>query len=231
MTILELIQQVITHSKGEAVMAWVQFLPAILSAGQAIYGGISEGRKRRQMGNEMNKWNAENEALYNKEYHSDYTQRADVQNIIRQMREESDRNRKIDEGKQVITGGTPQQALASQDRRNKAMSNLFSNLAGQGARHKDNVQGRYLNRKYGLQGMKYDDMSQDAASSGNMMNNGIQGLLGSDWAGILGGGNISNNSYRPNKISTPSTPLLKTTGGPTIPSNFDFSKLPNQNTN
>lgn len=218
--ILELFQP-----KEDAMMAWVQFAPAIISGLSAIYGGISEGRKRREMAKEMDKWNAENEAWYNKEYNSDYMQRADVQNVIRQMREASDRNRKLDESKQVITGGTPQQALASQERRNRMMGNLFSNLSAQGARYKDRIQGRYLSRKHGLQGMQYDEMGNAALSANNLMYNGINGLIGTDWAGILSGYK-PNNNYRPSKIKTPSTPLLPVTGGVNTQGNFDWSKLP-----
>lgn len=179
--------ELLLSTKGDAVMAWVQFLPAAMGVLQTGYGMIQEGRKRAEAKREREKWNRENEAWYNKEYNSDYTKRADVQNVIRQMRDEFKLQGDIDKGLQTVTGGTNEMELAQRDRRNRAMANLFGNLAAQGARHKDNVDREYRNRKYALQGLTHDEMNQEAQSANNLAYNGLKTLGGTDWASIMKG--------------------------------------------
>lgn len=213
--------------KGDAVTAFIQFLPAILSAGSAIYGAVSEGQMRKKMARERQKWNAENEALFNQDYYSDYTQRADAQNIIRQMRDDTQRQQKYDENKAAITGSTPEYTAAVKEARSKAMSNLYRNLGAQGAQFKERAKDRYLRQKQALQGMEYDDMSSSAESSANLMSNGLSGLAGQDWAGILGGGTAKpNNKYSPGKLKQGNIPLLNVNEPANIPTTFDWSKLP-----
>jgi hypothetical protein len=42
--------------------------------------------------------------------------------------------------------------------------------------------------------MEYDNMQQDAQSSNNLLYNGVKGMAGTDWAGILGGGVDNKNA-------------------------------------
>ena len=86
-TVLEILQEIASHHDGDVMMAWIQYLPAILSAGSAIYGGLSNARKQREMREMVNRWNAENESMFNNDYYKDYTQTEEARNIMRQMRQ------------------------------------------------------------------------------------------------------------------------------------------------
>lgn len=163
-------------------------IAAIAAIAQMGYGAIKEGQQRRQMAAERSKWNAENEALFNKDYYADYTKRADAQNLIRQMNDQMKKADKVEQNTAAVTGATPEAVNAGKERRNKAMTNLYSNLGALSSEYKDRTKGRYLARKTALQGMEYDDMAATAASAGNVMANGINGLATTDWAGILKGG-------------------------------------------
>lgn len=160
-------------------------IPAIAGLAQSVIGSVSEGKKRREMAREREDWNRENEAWYKKAYNEDYTRRADVQNTIKQMREEMDRQRKINDGRRVVTGGTHEQNLATQQVRNKAMGNLMGNLAGQGTRYKQGLENAYQSRRYGIQSLNYDTMKEQATSSNNLLYGGLKGLAETDWQGIV----------------------------------------------
>lgn len=162
-------------------------LPSVTSLASTAFGMNSEANARRKMKQQQQQWNAENEALYNKDYYGDYTQRADAQNIIKQMRDENKRQDSIDKQTAVVTGATPEVEIANKDMRNRNMSNLFGSLAAQGQQFKDKAQNRYLARKQALQGMDYDTTAQSAESGNNLLYNGIKGLASTDWAGILSG--------------------------------------------
>jgi len=170
----------------------IQYLPAIASLISTGVGAIKEGQQREKMAKERQSWNAENEALFNKDYYSDYTQRADTQNLIKRMRDEMKSQNKIDENTAAVTGATPEVANAAKDSRNKAMTSVFSNIAAQGSTFKDRAKSQYLNRKTALQGMEYDNMDQNANSSNNLLYNGIKGMGATDWASIVSGGKKTN---------------------------------------
>lgn len=221
MTIIQFIVELVTR-QSDAVAAWVQFIPAALSLITSGVGAVQEGRKRREMASKMKGWNTENEAWYNKNYNQDYTQRADSQNVLRQMREEMDRQNKITANTAAISGSTNDAVLARKNQNNKTMASVFSNMAAQGARYKDNVDREYRYRKQNLQGMEYDELSQGAQSSNQLFQNGISGLAGTDWAGIIGagGGNAKTLAGAVSKIGIPKTSGVTVTGGPIKPEKF-----------
>lgn len=64
--------------------------------------------------------------------------------------------------------------------------------------------------------MEYDELSQGAQSSNQLFQNGISGLAGTDWAGIIGagGGNARTPAGAVSKIGIPKTSGVTVTGGP-----------------
>ena len=52
----------------------------------SLYGGYKAGQERKKMKGELGAMEAENKAIYNTQALGDYTQRADSQNVLRQMR-------------------------------------------------------------------------------------------------------------------------------------------------
>ena len=162
----------------------IQYLPMIANLAQTAFGAVKEGQQRKRMAGEQQKWNAENEALYNKNYYGDYTKRADSQSAIRQMDDQMKKADKVEQNVAAVTGATPEAINASKERRNKAVTSLYSNIGANAMQYKDAAEGRYQARKAQLQGMEYDSMEQTAQSAGNVMNNGIAGLA-TDWASLM----------------------------------------------
>ena len=185
----------------------IQYLPMIANLAQTAFGAVKEGQQRKRMAGERQKWNAENEALYNKNYYGDYTKRADSQNAIRQMDDQMKKADKVEQNVAAVTGATPEAINASKERRNKAVTSLYSNIGANAMQYKDAAEGRYQARKAQLQGMEYDSMEQTAQSAGNVMNNGIAGLA-TDWASLM----TKPTDYKPRRIKAP-----KISGGPVKP--------------
>ncbi len=168
--------------KGDVMMSIAPVvLASLISAGSGLasagIGAVAEGRKRREMQRERQKWQNENTAWYNRVYNEDFTKKADVQHVINQMRQEMKNSNKRDEGKQAIAGATNESVLAQKDSRNKAMGRVFSNLASHNARRKDRIGREYRQRRYGIQGLNYDTMREQAQSSNNLMYGGLNALL------------------------------------------------------
>lgn len=202
----------------------IQYLPMIANLAQTAFGAVKEGQQRKRMAGERQKWNAENEALYNKNYYGDYTKRADAQSAIRQMDDQMKKADKVEQNVAAVTGATPEAINASKERRNKAVTSLYSNIGANAMQYKDAAEGRYQARKAQLQGMEYDSMEQTAQSAGNVMNNGIAGLA-TDWASLMTKPtdyksierNAANDIYfKPRRIKAPKTGV-GISGGPVKP--------------
>jgi hypothetical protein len=212
---IQFILDFLMQSKGDVIMAVfpLALIPAIASIAQTGYGMIKEGENRRRMAGERQKWSAENEALFNKDNYGDYTQRPDAQSVIRQMKDQIKKQDQVEQNVAAVTGATPEVVNAGKERRNKAMTDVYSNIGANAMEYKDRAKGRYLGRKAQLQGLEYDNMNQDAQSANNVMYNGMKSLSTTDWAGIVGGGRLDNMPI--NALTTPTTGIQTT--GPVKP--------------
>ena len=210
---LQIILDFITGCGSGGVMmaiAPLLALPAVASLASTVYGGIQARKARGEMKKTRQKWNAENESMYNQDYYSDFTQRADSQNLIKGMRDEQRDQNKIDQNTAVVTGATPEVQNAAKERRNKAMTSVFGTIGAQGQAWKDRAKDRYVSRKMNLQNMEYDDQNQNAVSANQMIANGITGMGQTDWAGIMGGGGtprVENRWSDLDKLATPKVGL------------------------
>lgn len=160
-------------------------LPAVMGLAETGIGAYKEGKTRKEMAKKQAAWNAENEAWYNNDYYGDYTKRLDVQNVLKQMRDEMDRQSKLDQSRQAVLGTTNEANLAAMDSRNNAISDTMGNIAASGQQFKDNAQNTYRNRKMKLEELDYNTLADQAQSNNDMMYNGISGLGKMDWASIL----------------------------------------------
>ena len=144
----------------------------------SLFGGYKAGKERKKMSNQIKSWESENKAFYNSQALGDYTQRADAQNAIRQMREQLDRQTKRATNTQAITGGTVEQTAVAKDSANRALGNTTSNIAAVGQQFKDRVTDQYMGRKQQLQGMHYQNTAGKANSYENLMQSGLNTAAG-----------------------------------------------------
>lgn len=158
-----------------------------IGLGTSIYGGIKEGQERKRMEAERAAWNQDNKNWYNQEYYKDFTDRLDTQNTMRLMREEADRQAKLAEGRQIVTGGTNDQALAELENRTKATSNMIANLGATDAQRKDKLTDAFRNRQHQINALNYQTMGDRAEGFGTLASNGIKSIGNIDWASIVKG--------------------------------------------
>lgn len=188
-------------------MWWLPLIQTGIGLGQSIYSGIKAGEERRKAEALQQKQMADNEAWYNNEYYTDYTKRADSQNLLKRLKETTDSNNKRAEMTAAITGATPESVQAQRDANNKVVTDTYANLAAMGAQHKDNVQQQYLARKDGYNRNMYNTLLGNAASNEQGMYNGLR-QIGSGLTGALAnygtkpltpkGGTLIQNDYTPN---------------------------------
>ena len=167
----------------------------------SLYGGYKAGQERKKMEEQVKGWEGENKAFYNSQALGDYTQRADAQNSIRQMREQLDRQTKRSANTAAITGGTVEQTAVAKDSANKALSDATSNISAVGQQFKDRVTDQYLGRKQQLQGIQYQNTAGKAGGYEGLMQTGLNTAAGALSSLIPKGAGISTGTATTPEVS------------------------------
>ena len=152
----------------------------------SLFGGNKAAEERRKMERYLSRQETENKAWYNANALSDYTQRADTQNLMKQLRDNLSKQNKAASNMAVVTGATTEQQAVQKELSNNVISDTYSNIGAMGQQWKDHVTDRYLARKNELSNQRMSMMEGAANSYENLMNNGLNALGGS-LGGILGG--------------------------------------------
>ena len=164
-------------------------LGGVVGLGAGIFGAINAGNQRKKMEQYLNQQDAENNAWYNENAYSDYTQRADSQNLIRQLRNTLDRQNQIASDTAVVTGSTPEQQAVQKEQSNKTIADVYGNIGSLGQQYKDMVTNRYMAMKTNLANQRMGMMEGSANSYEDLMNNGF-GAVGDSFKNL---GTYNNN--------------------------------------
>lgn len=179
----------------------------------SIFGGSKAAKQRQKMNRYLNEQDAENKAWYNANALSDYTQRADAQSLMGQLRNTLTKQNKVAANTAVVIGATPEQQAIQKEQSNKVISDTISNLGAMGQQYKDRVTDRYLAQKTNLANQRMNMMEGQAGSYENLMGSGLNMLSGSI-GGLVGG---LKNSRTSASGSSPLTAQLAGSGGLSIP--------------
>jgi hypothetical protein len=143
----------------------------------SVIGAIGAGRERRMMQEYLDKQNQENETWYNQNYYSDYTQRSDVQALMKTLRDNMKRQSQQAQSTAAITGATPEMTTAVQENTNKVISDTYSRIGAMGQAYKDSIVDQYLKQKNQLAGTQMSFYDNRAKSYENLMSNSVSGTL------------------------------------------------------
>jgi len=185
---MELIE--ILFGKEDLLQAVVPLIAIALAAAAAgaIGSGIARNKEKKKL-KEMRGYiasdKAENKAWYNANYMSDYTQRADAQNLFKHLRDNLKRHRNVTAATAAITGATPAAQAAAKEADVRAIGDTYSNVASLGQRWKDNVTNQYYRRKdmldrrmLGIDEADLRGYERSAQSWGNLMSTGLNSAAG-----------------------------------------------------
>jgi hypothetical protein len=145
----------------------------------AIAGGISAGVQRRKINKYYDRLNQENEDWYNLNGKGDYVDNVQSQAMIRNLRNNLNRNNEITANSAVVTGASPELIAAQKAASTKTMGDVYSNISVMGQRWKDNIQDKYLARKSAIDNGKIGILNDKAKSYENLMYNGLSNLTNS----------------------------------------------------
>jgi len=145
----------------------------------SLFGGIQAANQRRKMNKYLNQQDTENQAWYNANTLGDYTQRSEVQNLMRTLRDNLGKQNKIAANTAVVTGATPEAQAVQKEQSNKLIITTMAIVGAMGDQWKERIGDRYMARKNMLANQRMGMMNDSAASYENLMNTGLNTLAGS----------------------------------------------------
>jgi hypothetical protein len=150
----------------------------------SLWGGGRAANERKRMEGYLSQQSADNQAWYNANARRDYTQRADAQNLMRQLREQLGKQNAAQANMSIVTGATPEQQAVQKELSNKVISDTYSNLGAQGQMYKDRITDRYLAMKNNISNQRMGMMEGAAQGYENIMNSGVN-MMGSVGSGLM----------------------------------------------
>ena len=118
---------------------------AATSAGMAAKSAKDARRKEEKNRAEIEEEQRKHEAIFNRRYHQDMTERTEVQGMLRELRERQDAQRNQNEARGAVLGETKEQQIAEQDSMNKSFADSVAQIASDSSMLKDGYLDAYDN--------------------------------------------------------------------------------------
>lgn len=114
-------------------------LGAVTSAASSIAGGIKARKAERAYKREMAGLQKKQADWYNQRMNEDYTQRADVQRLLNNSKQEAERQINSAAARSVVSGGTDESVMAAREAANSGLADATGQVAAQASAYKDAV--------------------------------------------------------------------------------------------
>lgn len=114
-----------------------------LGIGAGIFGGISASKAMKKVKRNLQEQKQSNQAWYDRRYNEDATQRADAQRILTHTIDNIRQRNQAAAGAQAVMGGTEESVAATKAANNEALADAVSQIAVNGERRKDQIEGQY----------------------------------------------------------------------------------------
>lgn len=121
-----------------------------LGIGASIFGGISASKAMKKVKKNLEGQMKENQDRYDRRYNEDATQRADAQRILTMTNDNIRQRNRAAAGTQAVMGGTEESVAAAKAANNQALAEATSQIAVNGERRKDQIEGQYMQTKDAL---------------------------------------------------------------------------------
>ena len=148
----------------------------------SVVGAIGSARKMKQAGQMLNEQETANKTWYDKEYNTDYTQRADAQAILNKTSEMANENRKRARNMAVVAGATDESVALENEASNEMVANTMGNINQAADAYKQSVQGQYRATQQQIDQQQYNNKiaeAQNIANAASGVSKAGAGIVGS----------------------------------------------------
>lgn len=169
---------------------------AAAQIGSSIYGAIKSSQANKRAEKLLQNQRDENQKWYDQKMAEDYTQRTDVQNILRKQRELLQEQYQRARATNVVAGGTDESIALQKAAANEAMGETMATIASQASDYKDSIEEQYRAKDDALN-------QQQIANEQNRANEIAKaaGQVGSAVSGLMTGSSSEANPAKGNSGS------------------------------
>ena len=163
--------------------------------GSSIYGAIKSSQANKKAEQLLQNQRDKNQKWYNQKMAEDYTQRSDVQNVLRKQRELLQEQYKRARATNIVAGGTDESLALQQAAANEAMGNTMADIAANAASYKEGVEEKYRANEAAFDQQEIENEQNRAQAIAT-----AAGQVGSAVSGLVQGGmgNVKGKSASPN---------------------------------
>ena len=122
----------------------------------------------------------ENQKWYDQKMAEDYTQRSDVQNILRKQRDLLNEQYQRARATNIVAGGTDESLALQQQAANEAMGDTIADIAANASNYKDSIENQYRAQDAALNQQQIgveQANAQTIAQAAGQMGSAVGGLV------------------------------------------------------
>lgn len=164
---------------------------AAAQVGSSIYGAIKSSQANKRAEKLLQNQRDENQKWYDQKMSEDYSQRTDVQNVLRKQRELLQDQYKRARATNVVAGGTDESLALQQQAANDAMGDTMADIAANADTYKEGVENQYRTQDAALNQQQIANEQNRAQTIAN-----AAGQVGSAVSGLMAGG-MGNTKVQP----------------------------------
>lgn len=153
---------------------------AAAQVGSSIYGAIKSSQANKRAEQLLQNRRDENRKWYDQKMAEDYTQRTDVQNVLRKQRELLQEQYQRARATNIVAGGTDESLALQQAAANDAMGDTMANVAENAASYKEGIEEQYRNQDAALNQQQIgieQGKAQAIANAAGQVGSAVSGLM------------------------------------------------------
>ncbi len=148
--------------------------------GSSIYGAIKSSQANKRAEQLLQNQRDENQKWYDQKMAEDYTQRTDVQNVLRKQRELLQEQYQRARATNLVAGGTDESLALQQAAANDAMGDTMADIAENAASYKEGVENQFRTQDAALNQQQIgieQGKAQAIANAAGQVGSAVSGLM------------------------------------------------------
>lgn len=153
---------------------------AAAQIGSSIYGAVKSSQANKRAQAMIQNQRDENQKWYDQKMAEDYTQRSDVQNILRKQRDLLNEQYQRARATNIVAGGTDESLALQQQAANEAMGDTIADIAANASSYKDSIENQYRAQDAALNQQQIgveQANAQTIAQAAGQMGSAVGGLV------------------------------------------------------
>lgn len=164
-----------------------QVIGAAAQIGSSIYGAIKSSQANKRAEQLLQNQREENKKWYDQKMNEDYTQRTDVQNVLRKQRELLQEQYQRARATNLVAGGTDESLALQQAAANETMGETMANIAEGASSYKEGIENKYRENEAAFAQQEIANekaKAQSIATAAGQVGSAVSGLMtGADGSG------------------------------------------------